>query len=146
MRMPWVQCSSSSDQYCIQPLIEATIVYHQLYMIGSCIIELRSHYSFDIVMSMGMLASSIYMSHPLMGTILIQKPKSHHAPAQKAPPIRRKSYDVCRPYDELPPSQIRGKFVKPKNTSMIFTWPTPPKDIYFTTLIWPPHPCKGSKT
>ena len=28
--------------------------------------------------------------------------------------------------------------VNTKNPSMISTWPTPPKDIYFTTLIWPP--------
>ena len=42
----------------------------------------------------------------------------------------RKSYDVCRPYDELPPSHIKGQFVNPKNPTMSSTWPTPPKDIY----------------
>ena len=26
MRIPWVQCRSSLDQYCIQPLIEATTI------------------------------------------------------------------------------------------------------------------------
>ena len=40
-------------------------MYHQLYMIDSCIIELISHYYFDIVTSMGILSSSIYMSHIL---------------------------------------------------------------------------------
>ena len=50
-------------------------------MIGSYILEHRSNYSFDIVTSMGMPTSSIYISHiicthPLMGTILIQKPKA----------------------------------------------------------------------
>ena len=39
------------------------LLYHQLYMIDSCILEHRSHYSFDTVMSMGMPASSIYISH-----------------------------------------------------------------------------------
>ena len=63
MRMPWVKCSISSDQYCIQPHIEATTMHHQLYMINSCILEHRSNYSFDIVMSMGIPTSSIYMSH-----------------------------------------------------------------------------------
>ena len=38
-------------------------LYHPLYMIDSCILERRSNYYFDIVMSMGMFASSIHMSH-----------------------------------------------------------------------------------
>ena len=54
------------------------------------------------------------VSHPLMGTILIQKTKSHHAAAPEAPPHRSKSYDVRQPYDELLPSHIRGKYVNPK--------------------------------
>ena len=69
-------------------------MYHKLYMVGSCVIEHRSHYSFDIIKSTGMPALSIYMSHifvshPLMGTILIQKSKStmpepmkHHLSAE----------------------------------------------------------------
>ena len=119
-------------------------------MIGSCIIELRSHYSFDIVMSMGILTSSIYMSHiicssPIYGNHINTKTKIHHVPSQEAPPLPRKSYDVCRPYDELLLAHIRGQSVNPKNYPIISTWPTPHKYIYFTTLIWPPHPCKGSK-
>ena len=39
------------------------LLYHQLYMINSCILEHRSNYSFDIVTSMGIPASTIYMSH-----------------------------------------------------------------------------------
>ena len=90
MRIPWVQCSSSSNQYCIHPLIEATTMYHQLYMIDSCIIEHRSHYSFDIVTSMGMPALSIYMSHiycisPIDGNHIntktkatMSQPRKHH--------------------------------------------------------------------
>ena len=134
MIIPWVQCSNSSDQYCIQPFIEETTMYHQLYMISSCIIEHRSHYSFDIVTSMEMPTSTIYMSHiifitPIDGNHINTKTKSHHAPASEAPPLCRKSYDVHRPYDELLPSHIRGQSFNPKNPPMISTWPTPPKDI-----------------
>ena len=112
MRMPWVQYSSSSDQYCIQPHIEATIMYHQLYMISSCILVYRSNYSFDIVTSMGMLASSIYISHIICISPIDTnntKTKSHHAPSPEAPPLYSESYDVRRPYIELLPSHIRGK-------------------------------------
>ena len=121
MRMAWVQCTSSSDQYCIQPYIEATTMYHQLYMIDSCILEYRSNYSFDIVMSMGIPASSIYMSHiycisPIHGNHINTKTKSHHAPALKAPPPHSKSYDVHRPYVELLPAHIGGEYVNPKIT------------------------------
>ena len=117
--MPWVQCSSSLDQYCIHPLIEETTMYHQLYMIGSCIIEHRSHYSFDIVTSMGIHASSIYMSHnicisPIDGNHINTKTKIHHAPALEAPPLCSKYYDICQPYVELLPSHIRGQSVNPK--------------------------------
>ena len=77
-------------------------MYHQLYMTGSCIIEHRSHYSFDIVTSMGMPASSIYMSHIICislidGNHINTKTKSHYAPTPEAPPLRNKSYDVHRP-------------------------------------------------
>ena len=70
-------------------------MYHQLYMICSCIIEHISHYSFEIVMSMGMLASFIYMSQiicisPIDGNHINTKSKSHHAPAQEAPPLPKK--------------------------------------------------------
>ena len=97
-------------------------MYHQLYMIDSCILEHRSNYYFDIVMSMGMPASSIYMSHinfisPIDGNHINTKTKRHHAPAQEAPPFPIKSYDVCQPYDELLPSHISGKYVNPKNPS-----------------------------
>src|SRR5713226_5262200 len=114
MRMSWVQCSSSSDQYCIQPHIEAPTMYHQLYMINSCILEHISNYSFDIVMSMGMPTSSIYMSHiicisPIDGNHINTKTKIHHALALEAPPLPKKPYDVCQPYDELLPSHIRGQ-------------------------------------
>ena len=123
MRMPWVQCSSSLGQYYIQPLIEATTMYHKLYMIDSYIIEHRSHYSFDIVTSMGMPVSSIYMPHiicmsPIDGNHINTKTKIHHALALEAPPLRSKSYDVHRPYDEPLPSHIRGESVNPKNTSV----------------------------
>ena len=143
--MPWVQCTNSSDQYCIQPHIEATTMYHQLYMIGSCILEHRSNYSFDIVTSMGIPGSSIYMSHiicisPIDGNHINTETKSHHAPAPKAPPHCSKSYDVCRPYDELLPSHISGQFVNPKNPSLSSPWPTPPKDTTSWPFIRPPHP------
>ena len=126
-------------------------MYHQLYVIGSCILEHRSNYSFDIVMSMGIPASSIYMSHiicisPIYGNHINTKTKSHHAPAQEAPRLRRKSYDVRHPYDELLPSHIRGQSVHPKNPSLSSTWPTPPKDTHVRPSyhsIRPPHPQKG---
>ena len=56
-------------------------MYHQLYMTGSCILEHRSNYSFDIIKSMGILARpytchTLFVSHRLVGTILIQKPKA----------------------------------------------------------------------
>ena len=151
MIMPWVECNSSSDQYCIHPLIEATAMYHHLYMIDSCILEHRSNYSFDIVTSMGMPASSIYMSHiicisPIDGNHINTKAKIHHAPAPEAPPLRSKSYDVCRPYYELLPSHIRGKYVNQKNHSLSSTWPTPPKDTHDQPSyhsIRPTHPQKG---
>ena len=95
-------------------------MYHQLYMIRSCIIEHRSHYSFDIVMSMGMPALSIYMSQiicisPIDGNHINTKTKIHHALALEAPPLRNKSYDVHRPYIELLPSHIRGKYISQKS-------------------------------
>ena len=104
-------------------------------MIGSSIIELRSHYYFDIVMSMGMPASSIYMSHiifisPIDGNHINTKTKIHHAPAPEAPSHRSKSYNGRRPYDELLPSHIRGQSVNPKNPSLSSTWPTPLKDTH----------------
>ena len=126
MRIPWVQYNSFSYRYCIQPLIDATTIYHQLYMIDSCIIEHRSNYSFDIVTCMGMPTSSIYMSHiicisPIDGNHIIIKTKSHHSPAQEARPLHKISYDVCRPYDELLPSHIRGQSINQKNPSVSST-------------------------
>ena len=78
---------------------------------------------------------SIYMSHiicisPIDGNHINTKTKSHHAPAQEAPPLRRKSYDVYRPYDELLPSHIKGQYFNPNNTSLSSKWPTPPKDTH----------------
>ena len=151
MRIPWVQCNSSSYQYCIQPLIEETTMYHQLYMIVSCILEHRSHYSFDIVMSMGMPTSFIYMSHiifisPIDGNHINTKNKSHHTPAPEAPPLCIKSYDVCWPYNELLLSHIRGQSVNSKNPSLSSTCPTPPKDTHDQPLyhsVRPPHPQKA---
>ena len=101
-------------------------MFHQLYMIGSCILDHISNYSFDIVTSMGMPASSIYMSHiicisPIDGNHINIKTKSHHALAQEAPPLPRKSYDVRCPYDDLLPSHIRGQYVNPKNPPMSST-------------------------
>ena len=90
MRIPWVQCSSPLDQYCIQPHIEATTMYHQLYMISSCILEHRSNYFLTLLRAWGFLphpytCHTLFVSHPLMGTILIQKqkatmphPRKHH--------------------------------------------------------------------
>ena len=126
-------------------------MYCQLYMISSCILEHRSHYSFDIVMSMGMPSSSIYMSHiicisPIDGNHINTKTKIHHAPALKAPPLHSKSYYVCCPYDELLPSHIMGQSVNLKNPSLNSTWPTPPKDTHARPSyhpIRPPHPQKG---
>ena len=36
MRMPWVQCSISSDQYCIDPLIKATTIVTTVAGISPC--------------------------------------------------------------------------------------------------------------
>ena len=129
------------------------LLYHQLYMIGSCILEHRSNYYFDIVTSIGMPALSIYMSHiicisPIDGNHINTKTKSHHAPSQEATSLRRKSYDVCRPYDELLPSHIRGQSVNRKNTSLSSTWPTPPKDTHARPSFDPiltPTPSRGIK-
>ena len=98
-------------------------MYHQLYMIGSCILEHILNYSFDIVMSMGIPALSIHMSHiycisPIDGNHINTKTKSHHARAQEAPPLPRKSYDVHRAYDELLSSHTKGQSVNPKNPSL----------------------------
>ena len=133
MRMPWVQFSSSSYRIVFSLTLRQPLLYHQLYMISSCILEHRSHYSFDIVMSMGIPTSSIYMSHiifisPIHGNHINTKTKSHHAPTQEAPPLRNKSYDVCQPYNELLPSHIRGQSVNLKNPSLHSTWP--PKDTH----------------
>ena len=110
-------------------------MYHQLDIIGSCIVEHRSHYSFDIIMSMGMPTSSIYMSHiicisPIDGSHINTKTKIHHDPALEAPPLCSKSYDVRWPYVELLPSHIRGQSINPKNPAMSSARPTPPKDIH----------------
>ena len=88
-------------------------------MIGSCILEHRSNDSFDIVTSMGIPASSIYMSHiycisPIVGNQINSKTKIPHALAPEAPLLDSKSYDVRWPYIELLPSHIRGQSVNPK--------------------------------
>ena len=127
------------------------LLYHQLYMIDSCILENISNYSFDIVTSMQMLISSIYMSHiicisPIDGNHINTKTKSHHALAPEAPRLRSKSYDVCRPYVELLPSHIRGQSFNQKKPSLISTCPTPPKDTHAWSSflsIRLPHPQKG---
>ena len=102
-------------------------------------------------MSMGMSTSSIYMSHiicisPIDGNHINAKTKSHHAPAQEAPPLHRKSYDVHRLYDDLLPSHIMGQSVNPKKYPISSAWPTPHKDIHFTTLIDPHTLVKAQKT
>ena len=111
-------------------------------MIGSCILEHRSNDSFDIVMSMGMPASSIYMSciyciSPIDGNQINTKTKSHHAPALEAPPLHSKSYDVHQPYVELLPSHIRGKFVNTKICLTCSVYPTPFADIHILTHLTP---------
>ena len=63
-------------------------MYHELYMINSCILEHRSNDSFDIVMSMEMPGSSIYMSHiycisPIHGYQINTKPKATMPQPQK---------------------------------------------------------------
>ena len=120
-------------------------------MIDSSILDLRSHYSFDIVTSMGMPTSSIYMSHiycisPIDGNHINTKTKSHHAPAPEAPPLDSKSYYVSQPYVELLPSHIRGQYVNPKTPPHSSQWPTTPKDTTsqhslhsIIPSIWPPH-------
>ena len=58
-------------------------MYHQLYMIDSCILEHRSNYSFDIVMRMGIPAlsiSQIICISPIDGNHINTKTKIHHAP------------------------------------------------------------------
>ena len=100
-------------------------------------------------MSMGIPTLSIYMSHiicisPIDGNHINTKTKIHHAPAPKAPPLCSKTYDVHRPYDELLPSHIRGKYVNPKNPSLSSTWPTPPKDIH-TRPSFDPHTLKKAE-
>ena len=117
-------------------------------MIGSCILEHRSNYSFDIVTSMGIPTSSIYMSHiicisPIDGNNINTKTKIHHAPVLEAPPHCNKSYDVRQPYNELLPSHIRGQSVNLKNPSLSSTWPTPPKDTHSRPSIRPPHSQKN---
>ena len=106
------------------------VLYHQLYMIDSRILEHISNYSFDIVTSMGMPTSSIYMSHiifmsPIDGNHINTKTKIHHAPVSETPPLCSKSYDVRWTYDELMPSHIKGQSVNPKNSltklSMTYT-------------------------
>ena len=72
---------------------------------------------------------------PIDGNHINTKTKSHHAPIEEAPPLPRKSYDLCRPYDELLPSHIKGQSVNPKNPSVSYTWLIPPKDIHYATLI-----------
>ena len=123
------------------------LLYHQLYMVGSCISEHKSNYYFGIVMSMGMPALSIYMSHiicisPIDGNHINTKRKSHHALAPEAPPHHSKSYDVHRPYIELLPSHIKEQSINQKNPSLSSPWPTPPKDTTSRPSIRCPHPQK----
>ena len=92
-----------------------------------------------------MPALPIYMSHIICisridGNHINTKTKIHHAPAPEAPPLRSKSYDVRRPYDELLPSHIKGQSINLKNPSLSSTWPTPPKDTHSRPSIRPPHP------
>ena len=117
-------------------------------MVDSCILEHRSNYSFDIVTSMGIPASSIYMSHiicisPIDGNHINTKTKSHHAPSPEAPPLYSESYDVHQPYIELFPSYIRGKYVNPKNPRHSSLCPTPPKDTISQHSF---HSIRPSKT
>ena len=123
-------------------------MYYQLYMIGSCILEHISNYSFDNVTSMGMPASSIYMSHifilPIDGNQINTKIKSHHALAPEAPPLHNQSYHVHWPYIELLPSHIRGESVNPKITHIALNSlhhpRTPSHDPHITPLD--PHTLK----
>ena len=119
MRIPWVQCISSLDQYCIHPLIEATIIVTTI--VHDRLLYYRSYITlfFSHRYEHGMPASSIYMSHiicisPIDGNHINTKTKIHHALAQESPPLPEKSYDVHRPYDELLPSHIRGKYINQK--------------------------------
>ena len=79
--MPWVQCNSPSDQYCIQTLIEATTIL-------TPVVYDRLLYSRALIawFFLTLLRASrcpthpytcltLFLSHPLMVTTLIQKPK-----------------------------------------------------------------------
>ena len=86
-------------------------------------------------MSMGMPASSIYMSHiicisPIDGNHINIKAKSHH-------PLPRKHH--LSPENPMMfvghtmsscPHTSGGNLLTQKNPLIISTWPTPPKDIY----------------
>ena len=150
MRIPWVRCINSSDQYCIEPFIEATIMYQQLYMIDSCFGSLDHTIILTLLRAWvcppcPYVCHILFVSHPLMGTNINTKPKSP-CPESGSTTSPQRSYDVHHPYDELLPSHIMGQFVNPKNSSLGSTWPTRPKDTHARPLyhsIRPLHPQKG---
>ena len=82
MRIPLFLCISSSDQHCIHPPIDATIMYHHLYMYWSNPM-FRSLISLFILLTLlwawvctphPYTCLTLYVSHPFFRTI--KKPKS----------------------------------------------------------------------
>ena len=123
-------------------------------MIGSCILEHRSNYSFDIVTSMGMPTSSItchtlFVSHPLMGTILIQKPKATKPhPRKHRLSVENHMMSVSYTMSSYPHTS-GGNLLTQKIPQWSLHDPhNLNKSIYnpHLTPIWPPHPQEGLKT
>ena len=127
MRMPWVQYTRSVLYFSL--IWRKPLLHHQLYMIGSCILEHRSNYYFDIVTSVGIPASSIYMSHiicifPIDGNHINTKTKptmpqpwNHHLHA--ANPLMSVSHTLSSYRHTSRGNMLTQK--SPTNLSMAYT-------------------------
>ena len=123
-------------------------------MIGSCILEHRSNDSFDIVTSMGMPTSSIYMSHiycisPIDGNQINTKPKA------TMPQPRKHHLSTANPMMSVGhmlsscPHTLGGNLLTQKvpHTALngLHHPRTPSHNTHFTSQdlpwpsIWPPH-------
>ena len=143
MRMPLFLCISSSYQHCIQPPIEATIMYHHLYMYWSAPMLLSLIPLFILLtllwawvcLSRPYACHTLYVSHPFFKTnkktksTIVRTRKLHFSMVLSSLPtiitIFPLTYGVHWPYDELLPSHIKGKYVNTKICSPSSPWYKP---------------------
>ena len=101
-------CINSPYQHCIQPPIEATIMYHHLYMYWSTPMFWALIQLFILLTLLWAwvcphhpsTCHTFYVSHPLLGTINI-KTKSHHGSNKEASLLHRSLQSLHYPHDPM---------------------------------------------